>query len=509
MSSAIEPRLNHLLTLLQNDGEGEDLVQALSQLTILINASDGNEIRRMDIVPIIHRFQSLSSARRGIGEEAINLLAAIFAHLEVSVIISKLNDAVLSALNSPQNAVCHFAAKVVERCVKDNSTRQELASESSVSPMLTRVAYLLGHEDLSIAKTCHDVLIELARRSDSQSLFFSPQFQQIFAELKEKNEIVKFRVYELMIDIAILSPDALIRIDEMGHLAQLVALLSQDDPLLVMNCTKLISDLIPSRHGLNYLENNGLFRVLLQKLDNINDDPFRNLLLPCYIKVFGELAHYSIPLFSNYLSILNVISSFFDQNDVALLNCALDTIAVIGLSTAGKQILEADSNIPKVLRSISRLAFTSVNNCALNCLAHILQINEPDPDGIATTITESWYQQIAGDSDVLSKLIKFCASPFLETRLKAMEVLRVLATSIWGQKLLASSPQFITYLFDRRTEREKSGKEAKYAIVCQLAKSSLARVSFEPETVSRMRQYQRDGPFYVDSDVAVSAERKD
>lgn len=87
-----------------------------------------------------------------------------------------------------------------------------------------------------------------------------------------------------------------------------------------------------------------------------------------------------------------------------------------------------------------------------------------------------------------------------------MNVVRVMATHLWGQKELAQIHRFADYMTDRNTEFDKLGKEAKYAIVRELTISPFTTVSFDAETRLRFRKFLKEGPYYVETESAVAVE---
>ena len=59
---------------------------------------------------------------------------------------------------------------------------------------------------------------------------------------------------------------------------------------------------------------------------------------------------------------------------------------------------------------------------------------------------------------------------------------------------------------DRHTEPDKAGKEHKYALVVELVKSPSSAEVFDKPYLLRMREYEREGPFYVRAQATVALE---
>lgn len=67
---------------------------------------------------------------------------------------------------------------------------------------------------------------------------------------------------------------------------------------------------------------------------------------------------------------------------------------------------------------------------------------------------------------------------------------------------------FLEYLLDRRTETEKEGRELKYEIVKNLSVSNTSEENLGLSYYDKILQYTKEGPFYQESEVAVTYERE-
>ena len=62
---------------------------------------------------------------------------------------------------------------------------------------------------------------------------------------------------------------------------------------------------------------------------------------------------------------------------------------------------------------------------------------------------------------------------------------------------------------DRSTETDKAGKEQKYELIVALLRSPFSKKTFEKPFHLRLREYEREGPFYVRVQAAVAFEGAD
>jgi len=71
------------------------------------------------------------------------------------------------------------------------------------------------------------------------------------------------------------------------------------------------------------------------------------------------------------------------------------------------------------------------------------------------------------------------------------------------------SAGFLEYLLDRKTETDKAGKEMKYELISELVRSPFSKEVFDKPFHLRLREYEREGPFYVQAQAAVAFEGAD
>lgn len=71
------------------------------------------------------------------------------------------------------------------------------------------------------------------------------------------------------------------------------------------------------------------------------------------------------------------------------------------------------------------------------------------------------------------------------------------------------STGFLEYLLDRKTETDKAGKELKYELIAELVRSPFSKEVFDKPFHLRLREYEREGPFYVQAQAAVAFEGAD
>jgi len=141
-------------------------------------------------------------------------------------------------------------------------------------------------------------------------------------------------------------------------------------------------------------------------------------------------------------------------------------------------------------------------------LCDVLSVQSTEPPADICTLTEDWFSQLSHSAaDSLSIILNIAQQPFSELRLPALRLVRVMAALPWARRLLVAHPGFLEYLLDRSTERgARAGLEAKYNIAVTLVASEATSASVPAELYQRLREYVREGPFYVRLESQVAFE---
>ena len=84
--------------------------------------------------------------------------------------------------------------------------------------------------------------------------------------------------------------------------------------------------------------------------------------------------------------------------------------------------------------------------------------------------------------------------------------LKTVAKCEWGLEVMVELPTLTEYLLDRSTENEKECKEAKFEVVEAICASKRCANMFGNQNYLKFRQFVKEGPFYVDTQLNVAFE---
>ncbi|OTF79268.1 26S proteasome non-ATPase regulatory subunit 5-like protein [Euroglyphus maynei] len=505
-----------------NDNFGEILAD-VNALLISANHRDVQQVTsQMNLAPLFDRFNALSADDELFTEELLSVFGLFLESLPINDIFVKYNDQILQGLRSSNVAISNIWTQKVVKPLFTNEGLMKNISKSSISivPILTAVIELLLSPSTSIASASHDICVITAKIFRQE--FFSPQILDCLKGLRTRNfqtekeaEQFLIRFYELIVDIAASSQLLLDMLQTNGLLTEMIEESKRkinSDPLVAMNFIKLLTDLASKPHGLEFVKKStDLLPLMARKIETIDtEDLLGSLILPGCINFFIRIAQTNMSILLNeYPQVLNKLTEYCRQQragNTELQLLAIESAAFLCQQSEGKSSL-AD-RMPIFLDTIVMMINGNHNDLksrAIVALNEILQINGSDPGNKATELTKTWYSHLDSSDCGLDRFMKLVQEPFIDVRIPAINFIRILATSLWGQKLLSEYPGFLDYLLDRSTETCKQGREAKFEIVSELAMSPFVRISFPAESVLRIRGYLQEGPINKEVNVAFES----
>eukprot|EP00057_Strongylocentrotus_purpuratus_P033881 XP_793127.2 PREDICTED: 26S proteasome non-ATPase regulatory subunit 5 [Strongylocentrotus purpuratus] len=343
-----------------------------------------------------------------------------------------------------------------------------------------------------------------------QGLLFGGQHLEGLKSVAGKNDTIRYRVFEIIVHIAASSPSALEHAVSSGFLQDLVSDINTDDVLIQLNAIEMLANLTVSQHALHFLDQQGVMGRLENLLIGAQADPSQDFLIPPIVKFFGTVAHFDPKeVTEKHSSFLRITFDLLSSGDPALACIAVETVGFVGRRVEGKQTLDKQGqSMADALKQIGRLLVqppTETRTRALTAAQDLFTLQEEHQMDDLLSMQERWFTHLSPKP--LDLLLSLCKQPFTEIRLNALLILRALVSQPWAGRILNQEAGFLEYLLDRSTEPDKEGKETKYAVVKALAEVSSTGDTFGRPALLRLKEYVRDGPFYVrvQSEVAMES----
>ena len=95
------------------------------------------------------------------------------------------------------------------------------------------------------------------------------------------------------------------------------------------------------------------------------------------------------------------------------------------------------------------------------------------------------------------------------SRLAGYQLLQVLAGQDWGRSLVTSLPAFCELLLDRTRETDRMGQLERWRLVERLVETRHTKQLLGPQMDLQMRQFVKEGPYYVEVQSQVAYEEQE
>ncbi|KAJ8919045.1 hypothetical protein NQ315_016951 [Exocentrus adspersus] len=495
MESREEWCAEKLSQLLKDDLRISTLNEIKDHLT---SVSQNEATKTANVLELPLVFDCLNDPNTEQVDLACEVLTLCMNHLNLGESTNKYSIPLEKALSHPHNRVKLMALNEIER----NVSNEEALLSKRVS-LINSIIRCIGDNDITVAKKASDIIVTLGISSAGLKQFMSNDILSVFHEIMALSEVVRLRVYEVVVNISKESEEHFSHMSSTGLISQMLEELDSNDVLFRMNVVELLTQLGLSRHGYKYLEVNGVLNKLFAFIDDNEDPVLVQLCEPGILKFFGHMANWKpIELLSKYPKLFDRLFSNIESGDLTIVAVSLDTLGVIGLTNAGKCALQSTGNkMTYAIKTIVKLLTsfpTEVRLRALNCLENLLTVEEHKNDILQ--ITRKWYG-LFGD-DPMEVILRYAKNPFSELKLAGLGILRAIAEQQWGQEEIHNTPGLVEFLLDRNLETIKECKEAKYEIVKCLSTSTV----FDQTTLKMFQEFVKEGPFYVHAVTEVALE---
>ncbi|XP_014446000.1 26S proteasome non-ATPase regulatory subunit 5 [Tupaia chinensis] len=488
------------LALLREVARLEAPLEELRALQSVLQAVPLSELREqaaeLRLGPL---FSLLNDNHREQTTLCVSILERLLQALEPVHVARNLRADLQRGLTHPDDSVKILTLSQVGRIVENSDAVTEILNNCE---LLKQIVYCIGGENLSVAKAAIKSLSRISLTQAGLEALFESNLLDDLKNVMKTNDIVRYRVYELIVEISSVSPESLNYCTTSGLVTQLLRELTGEDVLVRCVCIhRVLTSLAYTHHGRQYLAQEGVIDQISNIIVGADSDPFSSFYLPGFVKFFGNLAIMDSPqqICERYPVFVEKVFEMAESQDPTMIGVAVDTIGILGSSVEGKQVLQkTGTRFERLLTRIGHQAKNASTELKIRCLdavsALLLLPPEQQTDDLLR-MTESWFSSLSRDPLELFRGIS--NQPFPELHCAALKVFTAIANQPWAQKLMFNSPGFVEYVMDRSVEHDKASKDAKYELVKALANSKTIAEIFGNPNYLRLRTYLSEGPYYV------------
>ncbi|KAI9482644.1 MAG: 26S proteasome non-ATPase regulatory subunit 5 [Benjaminiella poitrasii] len=429
-------------------------------------------------------------------------LTSILCDLINTILHPFLYEHIVSSENKPFliQGLTHFTPEI--RYLSLQQVFKCLASDADLTLMLSSDVFPLvvasvAFQDTKTANKACELLYRVATTPVGQEAFFSATCVTMLKQLLQINGTISFRVYELIIKVAVLSDDTFRECESLDLLTDFIKELESDDLLIKINALELMNEIAATPAGITFLEKANLLANISSVLDNEEESDIAVQLVKCAVLKFighlGEVETIDFVSLSEKYHLLERIEKCLETANIEILIVSLSTVGLIGSSPNGlKIILQRESLVSKFFEHQTSVG--QVKAVFLQSLSKLFSVRK---DQEIDDLTLALYKRIEARPSALLSLIKETNQPEDHIRIAAFAVMQAIASHIWGSQLMAQSDEFMTYILNRTTEYTEQGQSWKYAIIQTLASAPNAIQLFSQHNhYAQLQVYIRQGAHY-------------
>ncbi|KAG9468657.1 26S proteasome non-ATPase regulatory subunit 5 [Eleutherodactylus coqui] len=497
--------MGQLLSALTGSAEPLEELRSLKTAALALPLSTLRE--RVPQLPLGGVF----SVMAGNDKESVSLCVAILERflqvLEPLHVARSYKEELQRGLHHPEDAVKLLSISQVGRIVESSEAMTEILNNQE---LLKQMILCIGGDKIAVAKEAIASLSRIARSEPGLQLLFA---NNLLAELRSVmaiSDVVRYRVYELLVEISSVSTESLSFCANSGILSQLLEELTGDDVLVRVTCVEMVTALAGTLHGRQYLAQQGIIDKISNLIVGADSDPFSGFYLPGLVKFFGNLAIMDSPqqICEHYPAFLLKVFDMAEGHESTMIGVAVDTLGVLGSNIEGKQVLQkTGTKFNNVFKKIGHHARNAPTELRVRCLDSISSIMYLPPDHHTDDLlamAESWFRCLSNQPMEMFRSI--AAQPFPELHCGALKVFIAIANQPWAQRMIIDSPGFVEYIVDRTVDPDKESKDAKFELVKALINAKTTAKVFGNQHYLRLRAYHREGPYYVKAVSAVAVE---
>lgn len=257
---------------------GESATRALQDLNTLLEADPSSSfaLEVAQAVPLPALFGFLQSTKQDQLKYACSVLDKLFSNFPAAQLV-EYGQYIELGLQFTVVEVKIMCVRVLTKQCADPTVIAMICAPT----MFHLLTLTIGEENLECAKMVSDLLLKFLVTPGNLDDQVIQSFLLDAQMLMEKNDIVRYRVYELAVQIILQGDDKGVAfIKSSSILEKLVGELELDDILVKLNAIELLTQLLEGNEGSTFLESQEVLKKLHALLLSAQQDPFGSVVIP-------------------------------------------------------------------------------------------------------------------------------------------------------------------------------------------------------------------------------------
>uniref|UniRef100_A0A182PGZ6 26S proteasome non-ATPase regulatory subunit 5 n=1 Tax=Anopheles epiroticus TaxID=199890 RepID=A0A182PGZ6_9DIPT len=337
-------------------------------------------------------------------------------------------------------------------------------------------------------------------------MFSEPTVQKHLVSVLQFDETVRCRVYEVVCTVLEKRPDYFP--DANAILESALADLDKDDVLLQSNVIQILTQLLATKEGFDYVEKIELFRKVYVNFVSIKITPYARFVLPSALKFLASAAMIQPTLFlQRHPASVDYIFSQTSPEDPMLMAIAYDCLGMVGSTNEGKIFLSENQKekMEQFLKEFPGALHSTTDAFKvrfIECITSLMSGGSESIDNRITCITQEWYETMAERKD-LDMVLSLFINPFPELKMASLKLLSAIVDHRWGQLFFQNTAGFTEQLVNRRLDKlNVNVAQFKYDVIKKLSLCT----TLEPYLLEAFGKYVSEGAFHTERQCEVVIE---
>lgn len=467
-------------------------------------------VQASDLIPIFDCFNTTNEEQIAVSSY---ILETILPLIDSTAVLHILSEKLKKGLDHPQSQVRQLCLRQFQVCCQSTDACRALADRKDV---LSRIIDLVGDNDMSVGMMAVKVLSDFGRYGGlpCASRLLEPTSSSLLSKMKEvmsKNDVVRYRVYEISVNIQSVSQEHLDLCIHSNILSKLLEEIMGEDVLLRVTCIAMLSEMSASHHSLQYLKKYGVVNRMIELMTKFESDPVAHLYMPELVKFFGKMCYHEGPaeVISFYPGFLSMLFSMVKDENPVKKKIGIETIGFIAYTEGGKKVLaEQNQLMISTVGLIGELLRSEGNDLrliAVNALSQLLYVSGKNKTDEIVTLTREWFQSMSASP--VDSVVDLCKYPFPSVKCAGMHLIKTMTKLNWGMEALVEHPSFTEYILDRNLDNDKESREARHEAVQALAESPYCSETFGNDALLKFHRFVKEGPYFMEATAAVAIDQ--
>lgn len=278
-----------LINNLANTTDEDEIYKAMIDLDIIVERKAltiKEEIRNVDLGPFLKQLNSLTGKLKTTG---VRLVGKIFDVCGPTELIAPNMHIITEALLEQDEIIKLMYLKQLAISLRTPEGRHFIIEniDGNQTPLVKYIFQNVLDESLGVAKEASTAIQNGLSSGEVINHFLTDSVMNLFKDLLSKESVVRFRVYQLFVDLIVQRSSVLQNVNVKRIIGDLMRELDTDDFLTQLNCLEMLSQMaVTSKDGLEFIANSGVLEKVIKVLKDVDQNPLHEILVPGMFKFY-------------------------------------------------------------------------------------------------------------------------------------------------------------------------------------------------------------------------------